>query len=185
MAANYPPWVAPFLEHLKRSCNMAESCRQVGVNYATMHALKSRDADFDAACDDALEEAFDYLEAECRRRAFDGIEEPIVYQGQLTPIFERDAQGNVLTDLDTGNPVQARDANGQPRYLTLRKYSDGLAMFLMKGYRRRKFGDKTELTGANGGPLSTVDETKKAARIAALLALAQSRKAGGDIDDLA
>lgn len=185
----YPPWVTPFLQHLKGSCNMAESCRAVGVNYSSMMALKSKDADFEAACDEALEEAYDYLEAECRRRAFHGVEEPVVYQGQLTPIFARNPDGSVATDED-GKPIIERDDRGNLRYLTVRKYSDSLAQFLMKGYRRRKFGDKTELTGANGGPLSTVDETKKSARLAALLALAKARKdnqlpADDQIDDLA
>lgn len=208
MAAKYPPWVNPFLDHLKSSCNMAESCRAVGIGYSTMMSLKSKDADFEAACDEALEEAYDYLEAECRRRAFHGVEEPVVYQGQLTPVWERDENGDPIFDeydagevypkghAKAGEPMltrrmrQARDANGNPQWLTVRKYSDALAQFLMKGYRRRKFGDKQEITGANGGPLSTVDETKKAARLAALLSLAQTRKAQAlpaddDIADLA
>lgn len=150
MSATYPPWVNPFLQHLKTSMNMAESARSVGIAYSTVMALKQRDADFEAACEEALEEACDYLEAEMRRRAFEGVEEPVFYQGE-----------------EVG---------------TVRKYSDGLAMFLMKGYRRRKFGDKQEITGANGGPLSTVDETKKAARLAALLSLAKQRK---EFEDLA
>lgn len=168
---------------------MAESCRAVGVSYSALMSLKARDADFEASCDEALEESYDYLEAEARRRAFHGVDEPVVYQGQLTPIFEHNADGTVRVDEETGKPVQATDRHGNLRYLTVRKYSDGLAQFLLKGYRRKKFGDKTELTGANGGALAMVDETKKAARIAALLALAEQRKAKGsepeDLSDLA
>ncbi len=187
MTAKYPPWVSPFLEHLKTSLNMAASCRAVGIGYATMNSLRQRDADFDAAVDDALEEAYDYLEAEARRRAFDGVEEAVVYQGQLTPVFERDEHGQYVVNEETGVPVQARNADGTPKFLTVKKYSDGLAQFLLKGYRRQKFGDKQEITGANGGALAMVDETKKAARLAALLALAQARKdkPAEDIDDLA
>lgn len=183
MSTKYPPWVQPFLQHLKTSMNMAESARSVGVPYSTVMGLKQRDADFEAACDEALEEACDYLEAEMRRRAFHGVDEPVVYQGSMTPIFERDADGQVVVDEESGAPRQARDAHGNLQWLTVRKYSDSLAVFLMKGYRRRKFGDKQEITGANGGPLSTIDETKKAARISALLALAQQRKAQGKPDD--
>ena len=190
-AMSYAYWVTPFLQHLKTSCNMAESCRAVGVTYSAMMSLKARDADFAAACDEALEESYDYLEAEARRRAFHGVEEPVVYQGQLTPLFERNADGSVRVDEDTGHPVQARDSHGNVRYLTVRKYSDGLAQFLLKGYRRKKFGDKQEITGADGGALAVVDDTKKAARLAALMALAQARKAKGqettddDMSDLA
>lgn len=179
----YPAWVRPFLDHLKGSCNMAGSCRAVGISYSTMQALRMKDADFQAAVDEALEEAYDYLEAECRRRAFEGVEEPVVYQGELTPVYERDATGEVVLDPETGKPVQARNRDGSLRFLTVRKYSDSLAQFLLKGYRRRKFGDKQEITGADGGPLSTVDETAKAARLAALLSLAQARKARGEAED--
>lgn len=190
-AMSYAHWVTPFLQHLKTSCNMAESCRAVGATYSAMMSLKARDADFAAACDEALEESYDYLEAEARRRAFHGVEEPVVYQGQLTPLFERNADGSVRVDEDTGHPVQARDHHGNVRYLTVRKYSDGLAQFLLKGYRRKKFGDKQEITGADGGALAVVDDTKKAARLAALMALAAARKAKGqettedDLSDLA
>lgn len=167
---------------------MAESCRAVGVKYNTMMALKSKDGDFEAACDEALEESYDYLEAEARRRAFHGVEDPVVYQGQLTPIFERNDDGTIKVD-DDGRPVMERDANGAPKFLTVRKYSDSLAQFLLKGYRRRKFGDKQEITGADGGALTVIDETKKAARIASLLATAAARKAKGeepdDLSDLA
>ena len=171
-----PSWITPFLESLKTSGNMAESCRQVGVTYSAMQSLKATDADFAAAVDDALEEGYDELEAEARRRAFRGVDEPVVHQGSLTPIWQTDESGKPLLDEDN-QPVQARDANGNLRYLTVRKYSDSLAMFLLKGYRRRKFGDKQEITGADGGPLALVDETKRSARIAALMTAAQARKA--------
>lgn len=151
-AMDTPAWVAPFLDHLRTSCNYAASARAAGVGYSTVMARKQRDADFQAACDEALEEAYDSLEAEARRRAFEGSDEPVWHQGEQVG--------------------------------TVRKYSDSLAQFLLKGYRRRKFGDKQEITGADGGPLSTVDETAKAARIAALLALAKERKARGEAEDL-
>lgn len=177
--SQYAPWVSPFLEHLRTSCNVAGSCRAVGVSSTAVYALRNTDADFAAAWDDALEDAYDYLEAEARRRAFDGVEEPVVYQGQLTPVFERDADGAYLKD-DDGNVVQAKNPDGTPKFLTVKKYSDGLAQFLLKGYRRRKFGEKLELTGKDGGPV-TIDETTRAARVAQLMAVAQQRKQFEDL----
>lgn len=176
----YPHWVAPFLDHLKTSCNVAASCRAVGISYSAAYALRDKDADFAAAWDDALEESYDHLEAEARRRAFDGVEEPVVYQGRLTPVWEVGPDGKPLED-DNGKWVQQRNADGSLRYLTVRKYSDGLAQFLLKGYRRRKFGEKLELTGKDGGPVA-IDETARAARVAQLMALAKQRK---DFEDLA
>lgn len=178
----YAPWVHPFLDHLKTSGNMAESCRAVGVKYGAMMAMKQRDADFAAAVDEALEESYDALEAEARRRAFEGVHEPIVHQGRLSFVTER-----YLDDEGNEQYRMVLDANGQPIPLTVRKYSDSLMQFLLKGYRRRKFGDKQEITGADGGPLQVADESKRAARVAQLMALAQRRKdaQGEDISDLA
>lgn len=38
-------------------------------------------------------------------------------------------------------------------------YSDSLLQFLLKGHRRDKLGDKTEVTGANGGPITIAIRT--------------------------
>lgn len=192
MSAKYPAWVQPFLDHLKASSNMAASARAAGISYSAMTALRAKDADFSAAVDEALEEAYDHLEAEARRRAFEGVHKPVVYQGQLTPVWERDEHGEVVRDRvkrvdEKGDVIevdiarQARDADGNPQFLTTKEYSDSLAMFLLKGYRRRKFGDKQEITGLDGAPLAVVDETKKAARLAALVELAKARRDSQDL----
>lgn len=177
-----PPWVPAFLDHLKTSCNMAESCRAVGVTYGNMMALRYAKPEFEDAVQEALEQAYDVLEAEARRRAFAGVAEPVIYQGNLAYQLERYID-------EHGNEAYRRvlDADGQPIPLTVRKYSDSLAQFLLKGYRRKKFGDKQEITGADGGPVQVVDESKRAARVAQLIAAAQRRKEaqGEDFSDLA
>jgi hypothetical protein len=145
---NYPPWALPFLDNLRESCNIAASARSVGVSSSAVYALREKDADFRTSWDEALEDSYDMLEGEARRRAFEGVEEPVFYQGEEV--------GRVT------------------------KYSDGLAQFLLKGYRRRKFGDKTEITGADGGAL-VIDDTARASRIAQLMALAANRKENEDI----
>lgn len=56
-------------------------------------------------------------------------------------------------------------------------YSDSLLSLLLKGRRRDVFGvERTELTGADGGPLR-VDDTMRAARVAQLLKKASDRRA--------
>src|SRR5262245_54629185 len=52
------------------------------------------------------------------------------------------------------------------------QYSDRLLEFLLKGRRREVFGDKTEVTGANGGPIETADITRPSAREVAKALLA-------------
>jgi hypothetical protein len=63
-----------------------------------------------------------------------------------------------------------------------RVYSDALMALILKGRRKKVYAERTEVTGADGGPVVQVDETAKAARVAQLLALAQQRK---DFEDLA
>lgn len=60
---------------------------------------------------------------------------------------------------------------------TIRKYSDTLAIFLLKAHNPTKYRDnqRLELTGADGGPVQ-VDDTQAAARLAALLAGAAARE---------
>lgn len=65
---------------------------------------------------------------------------------------------------------------------TERVYSDALLALLLKGRRKDVFADRTELTGANGGPVA-MDSPARAARAAALLKLAQARKALSEIED--
>jgi hypothetical protein len=76
--------------------------------------------------------------------------------------------------------------DGLPVPLTVRKHSDSLLALILKGRRKKVYAERTELTGADGGPVAQVDETAKAARVAQLMALAQRRKAEqDDFGDLA
>lgn len=147
-----PAWCLPFLEALRATGIVARACRAVGVGHGTVYALRRRDGDFAAAWDDALEESYDTLEAEARRRATEGVAEPIVHQGQFSPVWERDEAGQILLN-EQGNPIQALNEDGTPKVLTKRVYSDQLLQFLLKGYRKKFGTERTELTGADGGPV--------------------------------
>lgn len=54
---------------------------------------------------------------------------------------------------------RAHDGYDKPIYQggqlvgTVREYSDTLMTFLLRGLKRERYGDKTELLGANGGPI--------------------------------
>jgi hypothetical protein len=169
------PWVQPFLRALASTGVVSTAAQAVGISSAAVAARRRQDPDFEEACLQALEDSIDLLDNAARSRALHGVEEPVIYQGQLTPVWEQDVSGQQVLDPATGSPVQARNADGSLKWLTVTKYSDALLMFVLKGNRRRLYGDRTEVTGADGGPIK-LDETKKASRIAALLALAHGRK---------
>lgn len=197
-------WTNPFLNALREHGVVAQACRDAGVTSSVVYNRRREDADFAAAWDNALEDACDALELEARRRAVQGVEEPVVHQGQLTPVWERDENGEIVYDVaqvpvwvpgKDGEPGewvdmperrmrQARNPDGSLKWLTVRKPSDSLLMFVLKGRRREVFGtERTELTGRDGAPLQVADATKRTARMAALLALATRRK-DSNVDDL-
>lgn len=196
-----PHWVSPFLEQLTATGNVSASARSVGVSSTNVYALRKSDGDFAAAWDQALEDASDDLEAEARRRAIKGVEEPVVYQGQLTPVWARHPDGSPVletytvsgpkdkdgnfTEVEQQRPVQALDPDGRPLWLTVTKYSDPLLALLLKGRRKKVFADRTELTGADGGEVKLVDSTARAARVAHLMAIAAKRKRDADQADQA
>jgi len=192
---SYPNWVHPFLINLERTGNVSGSARLAGLSgAATAYNLRKVDADFLAAWDLAIEDHTDRCEQELTRRAF-GYEEPVVYQGQLTPLWERDEAGDLVMDrvecdpYQVGDqtcshklvPRQARDENGTLRWLTITKFSDTLLLARVKAYRKRYSTERTELTGADGGAVATTS-TERAARVAHLLDLAKRRQA--DASDL-
>lgn len=188
-------WINPFLTALKRTGIIARACEASGASYGAVLRLRKADADFAAAFDEAMEQAVDRAEAEAWRRAIEGVEEPVVYQGQLTPLWERDETGQIIHDVvirreydaEAGEyvdrqhnvPRQQLDEQGNPRWLTIRKHSDALLQFILKGRRKAFSTERTELTGADGAPLQMSDAEREA-RLAQILAAAKQRKQQAD-----
>lgn len=196
-------WTKAFLSALAVEGVVSRAAALAGVDRVTVHRRRKDDPDFNQACLDAMEEAADALEAEARRRAIEGVHEPVLHQGQPSyllehdeagyPIFDTvqeerpgfDAKGNPTVQMvDVKRPRRKLDAQGQPIMLTVRKHSDSLLTLLLKGRRKQVFADRTELTGADGGPVAVTDGAKRAARLAALVKLAEARKALED-DEIA
>jgi hypothetical protein len=120
-----------FLEALTQTCNVSASCEIAGLARETAYYWKSRDLDFSAAWDEAMERGLDALEDEVMRRAKDGVAEPVYYQGRVV--------------------------GETPRY------SDVLAMFILKSKRRDVWGEKQQLdVSANIMMLSPEERVRKA-----------------------
>ena len=101
--------------------NVSRACEQAEIPRKTAYNWKSEDAEFADKWEEAVEQGTEELEQEARRRAFNGVDEPVFYQGETCG--------------------------------TVRKYSDTLLIFLLKGRRPEKYRDRHELTGAEGAPL--------------------------------
>lgn len=175
--AHHPfDWKPAFLAALREVPVVSRACAAVGIERSTTYRAADADDDFRAAWDDAMEEGVDRAEQEAFRRGVVGFEEPVVHQGRLQFVYER-YEGE--DGKECYRPLIGAD--GQPVPLTVRKHSDALLSLFLKGRRKKVYADRTELTGADGGPVQQiVDETAKAARVAQLLAMAQQRKDDAD-----
>lgn len=188
--ANEKPyaWKPIALEALRNIPVLSHACRAAGIARSTMHEARASDPEFEAAVQEAMEEGIDRAEQELYRRAVVGYEEPLTHQGHLTYHVKRNPEtGRVEMD-ENGVPLLALDERGQPIPVTVRKHSDALLALFVKGRRKKVYAERTELTGADGGPLQQqVDDTTRSARVAQLLAIAAARKEGqaGDDDETA
>lgn len=143
-----------FLDTLRTTCNVTLACQAVGISSSTAYHHKRDDIVFAQRWEEALQEGIDLLEAKAHERAFDGVNEPVFYQGCEVGL--------------------------------VRKYSDSLTMFLLKAHRPDKYRERSEVKQEVSGALA-LNETARAARLAALLQLAQKRAEGttDDTSDLA
>ena len=115
---------ARFLAAFAMLGTISHAALETGIDRQTHYNwLKADPEDYGKAYAEAEEMASDMLEREARRRAVDGVEEPVFYQGQVC--------GRV------------------------RKMSDTLLIFLLKGARPEKYRERFEHSGPGGGPIPT------------------------------
>ena len=113
-----------FLAAVARTGNVTISAEIANIARSAHYQWLEADPVYAAAYEDAMEQAAQRLEAEATRRAVEGVEEPVFYQGKQCGV--------------------------------IRRYSDSLLMFLLKGAMPDKYKERTstELTGAGGKPLT-------------------------------
>lgn len=73
---------ARFLEHLRRTANVARAARESGLSSSTAYQQRARLPQFAAAWDAAINEAMDELEDALIERAKQGVEKPVYFRGE-------------------------------------------------------------------------------------------------------
>lgn len=73
---------ATFLGMLAQGHTVTKAAALIGHGRSTVYELRQRDADFAKQWDLALDVGVDALEEEARRRAFEGVERDVFYQGE-------------------------------------------------------------------------------------------------------
>lgn len=103
---------------------MLRSALAAGVGRATVYEWRRDDPKFAALYDEAHEDALDALEEEARRRAYDGVLEPMVSAGSLVCHVRKYSDTLLITLLKGKRPDTYRDRhevtgkNGAPLITT-------------------------------------------------------------------
>jgi len=71
-----------FLEMLVVLPNVTAVCRLMGVHHSNLYRARKKDEDFDQKIREALDAGYDMVEEEARRRAVEGVLEPVYHQGE-------------------------------------------------------------------------------------------------------
>jgi len=102
------------LQLVETGGNVTKAAELVAIARKCFYEHRRQDGEFEKQWDEAVDRGIDRLEDEARRRALNGVDEPILYKGEIVEY--------------------------------VRKYSDTLLIFLLKGHRE-KYRDRHEITG--------------------------------------
>lgn len=91
-----------FLRAYARHGIISDGTVAAGITYRTYHRWRKDDEVFNEDCKTAESMANDLMEREARRRAIDGFERPVIYQGEVTETYT-DYSDSLLTTLLKGN----------------------------------------------------------------------------------
>jgi hypothetical protein len=98
-----------FLQVLADTCNVTAACQQAKLSRSQVYGLRGRDAAFRQAMEEAIEAAADALEAEARRRAVDGVEQPVFFQGEQCGASRRYSDSLLMFLLRAHRPAKFRE----------------------------------------------------------------------------
>lgn len=118
-----------FISTLRESCNVSEAARMSGMSRRAAYDWREADSAFAQEWDEAEQEAADKLEREAWRRAVDGTDKPVTFQGVITATYKEYSDRMLEILLKAHRPEK----------------------FVEKV--------RNEHTGANGGPIQHEDRT--------------------------
>lgn len=141
-----------FLDLLAQTGNVSQSAEAVGTTRYTVYRARKADPEFAAAWDEAVEVAVIALEDEARRRAYEGVEEPVFYKGEVCGSIQRYSDTLLIFLLKGHKPDKYRDKS------------------------------HVELTGRDGGPIQIDAKAELISRISGLVARAAETGDPGEPD---
>lgn len=150
------PWVKVFLDELRRNPNVTAASQKAGISRFFAYKRREQSPTFATAWEECYKEGIECWAAECARRGLEGYEEPVVYQGKIA--------------MQDGKPV------------TVRKFSDNLAMFMLK-QRDPSYREHFTVSGDPDNPLHTVVLVGTERNLKAQLVEGESKRLPSGTDD--
>ena len=72
-----------FLAILRECANVTHAADSIGMSRAYMYEVRAGDPEFAASWDQAVESSLDDIESALRKRAVEGVDRPVFYQGEV------------------------------------------------------------------------------------------------------
>jgi hypothetical protein len=104
-----PDWAPLFLIEFRIRANVTDACRAASVDRSTVYQRLGGDPDFAAQFAEAGEISADGVEREIYRRAVEGWEEPVFYQGEQVATMTRYDSGLLLALARARRPEKWRE----------------------------------------------------------------------------
>ena len=105
-------WIPDCLDALCISANVGKACEAAHITRNTAYVARKRKKLFAKAWDEAIEDAYDRLEAEAWRRGHDGVDEPVYQGGQSVGTIRRYSDNLLSVLLRANRPAKFRDRRG-------------------------------------------------------------------------
>lgn len=128
MNDDYPSWVEPYLAALEEMGLPYSAAVAARTTVRAVDALRRENSEFDYAVVEALERSNDVLEKEARRRAVEGIDKGIYYQGELVNTETQYSDSLLTTLIKAKRPDEFADrkqisgAGGAPLTVLVRSF---------------------------------------------------------------
>lgn len=98
-----------FFHVLAESANVTRAAEAIGMARRYMYELRAEDPEFKAQWDAAVEMGTDSLEDEATRRAKEGWDEPVWYQGEQCGTVKKYSDTLLIVQLKARRPEKYRD----------------------------------------------------------------------------
>jgi hypothetical protein len=181
-----PEKLTAFCAALAETGIVARACKAVGISRQTAYEWREEIPEFAAAWERALRIGVTALEDEAHRRAFEGIDEPLTHQGNFTYLYDPviGDDGEPMLDAKGNRQYKPRlDEAGNHMVASVRKYSDTLAIFLLKAHAPEKYRENSRVELAGNLNVNQMTEEEMRAELAALGAADLINPPSGADDD--